>query len=625
MTEERDLDERTIKTWDGRRPIFLTGMPGSGKTGVGRALARRLDAAFLDTDHLVEAMARMPVPAIFTTRGEAFFRSLERRALALAAGARDVVVATGGGVPVDPRNVRLMRRAGTVVALEASPETLWRRLRKGPADDGNQGGDGPDGERDGHSGDTDRPLLAGPDGFGKLRALHEARRAAYATAHASVNTEGRPVGAVAEAVLVCLGARDKAGAVGPVRPVPSLRIRAGSSDYVYYDFPGVLAFAGELLGQVKKPPRRVLCVSTPLVWGLFGSQTRESLASVGYHVFHALVPDGEAAKSKNHLDALYHTGLQSGLSRSDVVLALGGGAVGDLAGFFAATFLRGLTFVQAPTTVLAQADSSVGGKVAINLRAGPGMYKNMVGAFHQPALVIADPSALRHLPPRQVRNGLAEVIKAAVIGDPAAFTDLERWLGQADTAPPRGAARAGAAMAGGAGLAPFIRAAVAVKAAVVATDERDEGPRQVLNLGHTLGHALEAAVPGRYLHGEAVSLGLVAAARVAAGHGLLAEKTVGRIRRVLAGAGLPVTLADGASDPAMATRREILTQALVEAMSKDKKRDAKGVRLVLPFAIGDCRVVADISPQELVLAAFDGGPEPDGPVSHVAQRKAVTP
>jgi len=330
-------------------------------------------------------------------------------------------------------------------------------------------------------------------------------------------------------------------------------------------------------------------VSDAAVASTFGASLAARLSQAGYQVQRYTVPSGEASKSQEQLWRLYDWMIGNGVERRDTVLALGGGVVGDLAGYAAATVLRGIAVVQLPTTLLAMVDAAVGGKTGINHPLG----KNLIGAFHQPRLVLADTDTLATLPRRELCAGWAEVIKHGVLREAGLFSDLEQL-----------AAERGWTSAGFSGwnaedapltdrLTALIRRAVAVKVAVVNRDEREQGERITLNYGHTIGHAVEALVSEwALLHGEAVAIGMHTEARIAAAMGLCDPALVERQRRLLAAYGLSVTL------PSNLDPEAVLTLAL-----RDKKVRAGRIRWVLPTAIGSVTVRDDV-PETTVRAVL---------------------
>ncbi|PIW12847.1 MAG: 3-dehydroquinate synthase, partial [Armatimonadetes bacterium CG17_big_fil_post_rev_8_21_14_2_50_66_6] len=352
----------------------------------------------------------------------------------------------------------------------------------------------------------------------------------------------------------------------------SISVELEDRSYRVHVQPQGLAEVGRAVASVCRG-RRCLLVSCRRVVRLWGEPVVRSLESAGVAVTTALVPDGEQAKSLQQAEKLYEALLRARFDRQAVVVSLGGGVVGDLAGFVAATYQRGVDFVQVPTTLLAQVDASVGGKTAVNHPRA----KNMIGAFHQPRLVMIDPVTLSSLPKRQLRGGLAEVIKHGVILDARLFRYVEQHADALLAAEPEA-------------LKHVIRRSCQLKAEVVTADERESGLRAILNYGHTLGHAVESASAGRWLHGECVSLGMMGAAYLAEDLGMVTAAFAGRQRDVLRAAGLPVRL------PGLAPEQ------LWERMSHDKKAAAGSLRWVLPTRIGEVRIVSDVS-KETVLRA----------------------
>lgn len=492
--------------------VLLTGMMGSGKTAVGERLARSLGLPFYDADALLEAETGKRIADIFAEEGEAQFRALERRILArLVAGPRGVI-ATGGGAVMDPENRARLKAAGTVICLLADPETLLARI--GPT--------------------ADRPLLRGPEPLGRLRALQRARLPVYGEAEYLLDTTDRTPEQVVALLGRLLTSRER-----PRRQ--TVRVALGDRAYDILIGAGLLAETGEHL-RALGVSGRVAVVTDETVGPLYAARIEESLRNAGLVSARITMPAGEATKSLAEAAHLYEALLDAGLDRHGVILALGGGVIGDLAGFAAATFLRGIVHVQVPTTLLGQVDSSIGGKVGVNLPRG----KNLVGAFHQPRLVLADVASLRSLPLRELRAGLAEVVKYGVIADGALFAWLE------DHAEPLLAGDEHA-------LAEAVAASCRIKARVVEADERETGPRAVLNFGHTVGHAIEAATGyGRYLHGEAVALGMLVAATLSVRLGFCARELPQRLAGLLARIGLP-------------THAELRLETIEESMQYDKK------------------------------------------------------
>ena len=334
--------------------------------------------------------------------------------------------------------------------------------------------------------------------------------------------------------------------------------------------PGALQTTGDELRRLGFRSTAVV-VTDETVAALFGDKIERSLAEAGLSPTLISIPPGEERKSLETASMLYERLNQLGAERSTPLVAMGGGVIGDLTGFVAATYFRGLPLVHVPTTLLAQVDSSIGGKVAIN----HGMLKNNVGAFHQPLSVIADTSTLLHLPARDLRNGLAEVVKSAMIRDPGFFEFLEDnmddILGQDSLT-----------------LEKIVAATARIKSAVVQEDERDSGLRNILNFGHTTGHGIETASGFALYHGEGVAIGMVVATRLAQTMGLLHESDATRLTTLLSRAGLPVSI------PA-----HIDSAVVMSAMTRDKKRVGGRLRFILPTHVGDVVVRTDV-PEQLV-------------------------
>ncbi len=331
---------------------------------------------------------------------------------------------------------------------------------------------------------------------------------------------------------------------------------------------GLLADAGERIAGLPNPGKRCAIITEETVAPLYAQKLEKSLQNAGFRVETITVPAGEASKSMNVVSYVCREMLKHGLDRKSFVVALGGGVIGDLAGFCAAIFQRGVPLVQIPTTVLSQVDSSVGGKTGVNTPEG----KNLLGAFHQPQLVLADVETLESLPDREFREGFAEIIKHAAIRDAEMLDEIEKQGPSRD------------------GLAPLIARNVAIKAAVVEEDERETSDtRALLNFGHTIGHGVEAAAGyGQLLHGEAVSIGMTAALRVSEQIAGLPKKSSQQVEALLAQFKLPRCL-DGTFQ----------TRQILEILQRDKKFAAGAVRFVLLRALGDAYVSDEVTLEQI--------------------------
>jgi 3-dehydroquinate synthase len=355
-----------------------------------------------------------------------------------------------------------------------------------------------------------------------------------------------------------------------------IRIELGPSSYEIVVENGLLEHVGEQIEGVCRG-RQAIVITEPRVADLYLSTVTQSLASAGLQVSSAEVPGGEACKTLDTAVRLYDRLLDARLDRTGIVIALGGGVVGDVAGFVAATYLRGVDFVQVPTTLLAQVDASIGGKVGVDLPRG----KNLVGAFHQPKRVLTDPEVLASLPRREFVSGLAELVKHGIIADRKLF-EFVRSHSAALLALDQEA------------LEAAIARSCRIKAGVVSRDEKESGLRAILNFGHTVGHGVEAAAGfGSLAHGEAVSIGMVTAALISAEKGLADEGAAFEIAETLSSLGLPVAPDSGLD-----------TEAVLAAMAHDKKIAFGRARFVLLRRIGDVEIVDDVA-QDEVRSALD--------------------
>jgi len=524
------------------RSVVLVGLMGAGKTSIGRRVAARMGLPFRDADAEIELAAGCSIPELFRRYGEQDFRDGERRVIRRLLASDPLVLATGGGAYMDPDTRAAIRDEAVAVWLRCKLSTLVRRVATR----------------------HNRPLLQSGDPAEILGRLMEQRHPVYAEADITVDCGDEPPDYTTAKVLQALH---------DWRPPRRLTVALESAAYDVVVGDGLLARAGALLAPVI-PQKRVVVVTDATVAALHLPALLDGLAQTGIAAQRIVVPPGEASKSMASYARVVDGLLDAGVERRTTVIALGGGVIGDLAGFAAATTLRGLPFVQVPTTLLAQVDSSVGGKTGINTAHG----KNLVGAFHQPRLVLADTGTLNTLNGRELRAGYAEAVKAGLIGDAAFFEWCEAH---------------GAALIGGDRelQAEAILRACAFKAAVVGDDERDERPaggRALLNLGHTFGHALEAEVGygGALLHGEAVAVGLGLAFRLSAQLGLCAAADAARVAEHLNAVGLP-------SEPGMLNRR-FSASRLVGHMRRDKKMRDGALHFVLARGIGQAFTSADV-------------------------------
>lgn len=508
------------------RSVVLSGFMATGKSTVGRLVADALGLPFLDTDARIAEETGRTVGELFAAEGEARFRDREARTiLPLLADGVARVIAFGGGSMTIPRVRHAALEAATVITLTAAPETIAARAVS----------------------IAERPNLGAASPLERARDLLALRREVYGECHGSIATDALSpeeiaarVVALAErdAVAIPLGSRSYAVELGDARP-------------------GHLTAALEALA-----PSSLVTVTDENVVTMRASWLDAALASLDLRETRVVLRPGEAFKSIASVSRVWDAALEAGIDRQAVVVAFGGGVVGDLAGFAASTLLRGVRCVQAPTTLLAMVDSSVGGKTGFDHAAG----KNLLGAFFQPSRVVVDLEHLKTLPPRERRAGLAEVVKIALVRDAPLFATLEQnaeAIAKGDRAV----------------LRDVVRAAIVAKMRVVREDEHEEGVRALLNLGHTVGHALEShGGYARWLHGEAIAIGTVLEIAAAERLGLSPAGASRQAAALFERFGLPTSV-DAAA-----------IEAAWPYVMSDKKRTRTAVKLPVVTARGEGRV-----------------------------------
>lgn len=496
--------------------IYLYGPPGSGKSTLGKSLAAALDRGFIDLDQVIEQSAGKSIPAIFQEEGEARFRQIELDCLKKQLGERPAVIALGGGALIEPAARETAKSNGKILCLDASLETILSRLENT---------------------DHGRPLLSGDTGK-RLEKLLRDREEHYASFPLRLENNHRSLEDLTWQAQLLSGIFHISGMGQP------------------YDVcvdPGGLERVGRYLRE-RSLNGPVAVITDQNVKTLYGDRLAAGLEASGYQTSVFAIQPGEDYKNIQTVIEIWNHLIEAKIERGSTILSLGGGVVGDMAGFAAATFVRGVAWVNLPTTLLAMVDSSLGGKTGIDLP----QAKNMVGAFHSPRLVLADPVVLASLPDRELRNGMAETIKHGVISDPDLFDFCSNGLEHARQH-----------------LDWIVRHSMAVKVRVVQQDPYEKGHRQALNLGHTVGHGVETVSNFALSHGECVAIGMLVEARIAEQLGLAEKGTANRIRLALEGVGLPVRIPES-----------IPMDAVIEVMQHDKKRMAGKVRFALPERIG---------------------------------------
>ena len=555
----------------GARSLVLVGMMGAGKTSIGRRLAATLNLGFIDADVEIESAAGMTISEIFANHGEPYFRDGERRVIARILSEGPAVVATGGGAFMNVATRQRIAEKGISIWLKADVDVLLQRVRKR----------------------SNRPLLQAQDPEQTLRQLTQERYPVYALADYCVVSRDGPHHAMIDQILETLDSglnrstASEQSSVQQSKPLSSESV----GHTVNPDVPELITVPVELAARryeirigsdlITKfgaelnriaPGAACTIVTDRNVAKHWLPQLDTALATAGIRRSHVIVEPGEVSKSWKTFTRVCDEIISTRLERNDLIIALGGGVVGDLAGFAAATIRRGMRFIQIPTTLLAQVDSSVGGKTAINSEHG----KNLVGAFHQPSFVLIDTRTLATLPAREFRAGYAELAKYGLINDAPFFFWLEHHWKEV--------------FAHEAALTQAIATSCRAKAAIVALDETEQGERALLNFGHTFGHALETITHfngDRLIHGEGVAIGMACAFRFSAKLGHCSNDDAVRVEAHLRSVGLPTRFRDISGWNASA-------ETILDAMFQDKKVQRGALTFILVHGIGKSFIAKNV-------------------------------
>jgi 3-dehydroquinate synthase len=511
--------------------IYLYGAPGSGKSTVGKLLAASLNIPFFDLDKEIEKMAGRTIPQIMANQGELIFRDLESVALKKVSFGHVSVTALGGGALLRDANREYAQSTGEVVFLEVSLPILLRRLKA----------------ESGH-----RPLLEG-EMEEKLSSLLERRKEHYESFKLRITNDGHRPDKTAWEIQQSLG---------------RFFVHGAGASYDAVVLPNGLDRLGDMLSE-RGIHGKLVMVADSNVQPIYGDRAIEALRSAEFSVQALTIPAGEQFKTLDSMSLLWRGFLDAGLDRKSTVIALGGGVTGDLTGFAAATYMRGIPWVGVPTSLLAMVDSSLGGKTGCDLPEG----KNLIGAFHSPRLVLSDPNILATLPEVELQSGLGEVVKHGIIGDPTLFEICS--LGYASIKEK---------------IPEIVGRAMAVKIKVIEADPYDNGVRASLNLGHTIGHALETASKYRLRHGEAVAIGLVIEARLAERLGIAAVGLSETIAVTLVKLGLPTKIPP-----------DLPKDEIIHLIGYDKKMNSGIVCFALPVKIGEVKPGVKVENLELAF------------------------
>jgi 3-dehydroquinate synthase len=514
--------------------IILTGFMATGKTTVGKLLADQLGYDFVDTDKLIEERNGQNITEIFREQGEAAFREMEAAVARELGQKQGLVISTGGGLMLDPDNAAALGKSGRVFCLLATPKEILDRVAK-----------------EKH---VKRPLLEVPNPMARIVDLLQQREENYGR-FPQMETSATPPDEVTQKLI------------GIFQANPDLRLPITAPD-VRYEFivgGGILPFVSHL-AAIRGP---VAIITDSNIGPLYAE-------SCGHSDHVISVPPGQRYKTLDTVKDICEELVQNAFDRSTTIIALGGSVISGLAGFVAATYMRGIDIVQCPTSLLAMADTSIGGKAGINLPQG----KNLIGAFKHPKAVIVDVATLQSLSPREFASGMAEVIKQSLIGDPNLFGEIENgvWIHKTDELRPNLAE-----------LQDLVARAIQIKINIIQEDPFDRGRRALLNLGHTFAHAIEIVSGHTIRHGEAVAMGLVTAANLSARLGHCSADLQKRIEVALEATALPSRIPS-----------DVKPDRLLKVMARDKKKKAGRLRFVLLRDIGDV-FVTDAVDQRAVI------------------------
>ncbi len=512
--------------------IIFTGFMGTGKTTIGKLLAKKLGREFIDTDDLIEERQGLTIPEIFEQLGEPAFRTMEAEIANELGQSKGLVISTGGRLMLDPANVEALSATGRVFCLVATPQEILSRI---------------EGDADHH-----RPLLDVPNPGEQIVELLQERKKGYQR-FLKMTTDEQDPGDITANLLDFMQKSQKHFAV----EIPSY-----PHEYIVGN--GILPFTRQLAGT-----DGMLVVITDSVVGELYSR---SCGSVDHII---TIADERQKKTLATVQEIYDQLLSVGFDRSGTIIALGGSVVGDIAGFVAATFMRGVNLIQCPTSLLSMADTSIGGKNSLDLPQG----KNLIGSFKQPSLVIADVATLMTLPAEEIISGMAEIIKHGLLADTDLLEKVENgdWHLKSDFL-----------HSAHSEIQSLVAQSIQVKISYVQKDPFDEGVRKQLNMGHTFAHAIEKVSNNSIRHGEAVAMGLAAAADLSLRLGYCKKHFKERIDAVLNRVGLPNRLPNELSPP-----------LILDAMRQDKKRLGQAIRLVLPVEAGKVIVPDNITKQDI--------------------------
>ena len=525
--------------------IVLIGFMGTGKSTIGRKLAMKLGYKFADSDKLIVETAGMTINQIFEKHGEAYFRELEKQIVAVLSKSKNHVISTGGGVVLDPENISVLSKNASIVCLKAKPEVILKRVAN----------------------EKYRPLLNVENPAKAIAEKLKSREGLY-NGDLVIDTSDMSIEDTVNRILSFINAKSIFHEIPVSLGVDSYRIMTGTKFLKQID--------NILDGTLDA--KKIMLVTNPTVYNLWGKNVENYIKNESRQIIWSIIPDGEEFKTMNTVMNIIDTAVENKLDRKSAIIALGGGVVGDMAGFAAAIYMRGIPLIQIPTTLLAQVDSSIGGKTAVNHSRG----KNLIGSFYQPKLVFSDCSMLTTLPQVELVNGLAEVIKHGAILDACLFDYLENNIEKILNFNQEAISR-------------IVADCCRIKASIVEKDEKETGIRGLLNYGHTVAHGIESATNYKvYKHGEAVAIGMDIAAKISVMKDTLSMGEYYKQRSLLERAGLPVDFPK--------INRDAFMEAFLEAVTSDKKIKNGKLEYILLNSIGCAYIDKTVTLDDIVEA-----------------------
>jgi len=511
--------------------LILIGFPGTGKDSVANEISKTINIPVFSTDKYIEFKEKKSINEIFYKSGEEYFRKLEKIALKKAVDLRNVIISTGGGIVKDPLNVNIMKKSGKIFTLKANIKELKKRLMEMRT----------------------RPLIKDEQDIEKL---YSERKNLYDFAEHKIDTSEKNISEIANSIIRRLRLESSSNSQTLYEII---NIKTKQKEYPVFTGENIIENISEHINDILNKTKRLIIISEPTVSTLYLEKILTLLKN-NFETLYFIIDEGEENKNINTVIQIYDFLLEKKITRDDALIALGGGIVGDITGFVASTYKRGVGFIQIPTTLLSQVDASVGGKTGINHREG----KNMIGSFYQPDMVLADVSFLKTLPDRTYKEGISEIIKAGIIKDKKLFEILKTKKDDVIKRNP--------------GIvSEIVSSSIKIKGEIVCEDEREEkGVREILNFGHTIGHIIETETNyTEFSHGEAVAIGMIKETEIAYKKGFLNHRDFEEIFNIISSYDLPIKIPEKISEKVLSKR-----------VSQDKKVRNGKIKIPIPVKIG---------------------------------------